>query len=178
MSVWSEDGAATDAAEAASVLGRILTNMGRFDEAQVLLEGALATFHAGGDEIEDLKAEGRLAYLVLVRGDASSAVKRLESALRRAEGSEGLASLTATLQRVYGAALVECGRPEDAQVALQQALALARSSDGNVDLKSTEYEIGQTYRALARLPGVPAEEATQYAARGLAILEPFGVIVD
>jgi len=178
MSVWSEDGAATDAAEAASLLGRILTNMGRFDEAQELLEGALATFRAGGDEVEDLKAEGRLAYLVLLRGDPGSAVERLESALRRAEGSEGLASLTAALQRVYGAALVECGRVDDAQVALQQALTLASSADGNVDLKSTEYEIGQTYRELARLPGVPAEEATEYAARGLAILEPFGVIVD
>ena len=178
MSIWSEDGATTDAAEAASLLGRILTNMGRFDEAQTLLEGALATFRAGGDEVEDLKAEGRLAYLVLMRGDPASAVARLESALGRTEGSEGLASLTAALQRVYGAALVECGRADDAQAALQQALALARSSDGNVDLKSTEYEIGQTYRALARLPGVPAEEATEYAARGLAILEPFGVIVD
>ena len=73
---------------------------------------------------------------------------------------------------------MECGRVDDAQAALQQALTLARSSDGNVDLKSTEYEIGQTYRELARLPGVPAEEATEYAARGLAILEPFGVIVD
>ena len=73
---------------------------------------------------------------------------------------------------------MECGRVDDAQAALQLALTLARSADGNVDLKSTEYEIGQTYRELARLPGVPAEEATEYAARGLAILEPFGVIVD
>jgi tetratricopeptide (TPR) repeat protein len=177
MTVWHEDGAFTDAAEAASLLGRIVMHLGEFDESKALLTDAIEVFRESGDEVEELKAEGRLAYLALLTGDPSDAIAEVEAALEKARRQEGVASLTAALERVYGAALVACGRIEEARNALEESIRLARSPGANFGLKSPEYEVGETYRALAKLPGLAPEEAADYAAKGLAILEPFGVIV-
>jgi tetratricopeptide (TPR) repeat protein len=178
MSVWSEDGALSDAAEASSLLGRILAHLGRFEQAEPLLTEALAVFKETGDEAEEMKAEGRLAYLLLARGDAAAAVTMLEGAIERATRSEGLSTLVAALRRLYGEALAATGRMDEARAELFEAIRIVGLSDANFGLKSTQYELGQTYAAFARLPGLDEDETRMYAAKRDEILTPLGVVPE
>ena len=178
MSVWSEDGALSDAAEASSLLGRILARLGRFDQAEPLLTEALAVFRETGDEAEEINAEGRLAYLLLARGDTKAAITVLEGAIERATQSEGLSTLVAALRRLHGEALAATGRIEEARAELFEAIRIVGLSDANFGLKSTQYELGQTYAAFARLPGLDEDEAGTYAARRDEILGPLGVVME
>ncbi|MFO7570974.1 MAG: tetratricopeptide repeat protein [Gaiellaceae bacterium] len=178
MSVWSEDGALSDAAEASSLLGRILAHLGRFDQAEPLLTESLAVFRETGDEAEEIKAEGRLAYLSLARGDAQAAVTPLENAIERATQSEGLSTLVAALRRLYGETLAATGRIDDARAELFEAIRIVGLSDANFGLKSTQYELGQTYAAFARLPGLDEDEARVYTAKRDEILTPLGVVPE
>ena len=110
MTVWKEDGALADGAEASSLLGRILAHLGRFDEAEALLTEALAQFGESGDDAEGLKAEARLAQLALLRGDSQAVLAGVDGLIERAERGEGMFTLVAALHRLRGEALAAVGR--------------------------------------------------------------------
>ena len=176
MTVWKEDGALSDGAEASSLLGRILAHLGQFDEAEALLTEALAQFGESGDDAEGLKAEGRLAQLALLRGDSQAVLDGVGSLIERASQGEGMFTLEAALHTLRGEALAAAGRLEEARVDLFEAMRIVGLSEANFGLKSTDYELGQAYAAFARLPGLDADEAAIYAARRDEILTPLGVV--
>jgi predicted ATPase len=178
MTVWKEDGALSDAAEASSLLGRILVHLGRFDEARTLLTEALATFLETGDEAEELKAEARLAVLVFLTGDNAAALRGVDGLIERAAQGEGMFTLTAALHRLKGEVLAASGRLEEARVELYEAIRIVGLPEANFGLKSTDYELGQTSAAFARLPGLDPEEAALYAAKRDEILTPLGVVTE
>jgi tetratricopeptide (TPR) repeat protein len=176
MTVWQEDGALSDGAEASSLLGRILAHLGRFDEAEALLKEALEQFGESGDDAEELKAEARLAQLALLRGDNQSVLAGVDALIERAERGEVMFTLVAALHRLRGEALAAVGRLEEARVDLHEAMRIVGLSEANFGLKSTDYELGQTYGAFAGLPGLDPDEAAVYAAKRDEILTPLGVV--
>jgi tetratricopeptide (TPR) repeat protein len=176
LRLWHDTGASSDAAEAKSLLGRVLTNRGELKEARALLEEALEAFGESGDEAEELKASARLADWHLKSGDPDTASSLATTTLERVERGEGLSSLASALHRIRGDAHAVNSHHDAARQSYEYAIAVARSDDANFLMKSIEYEVGQSYAALARLAELAGEDASGYATERDTILQPLGVL--
>jgi class 3 adenylate cyclase/tetratricopeptide (TPR) repeat protein len=174
--LWQATGAYSDAAEAKSLLGRVLTNTGELDEARALLDEALGAFSESGDDAEELKASARLADWHLKSGDPEAASSLATATLERVEKGEGLSSLASALHRIRGDAHAVNGHHDAARQSYEYAIAVARSDDANFLMKSIDYEVGQSYAALARLAELAGEDASGYATERDTILQPLGVL--
>jgi len=173
---WSDTGASSDAAEAKSLLARVLTNTGQLEEAQVLLDESMAYFREAGDEAEVLRADARMGDWLLASGEADAALRLVTAAIARAEQADGVASLASELHRLRGRALGALGDTHEARAAFEYAVAVARSTETNLLGRSTDFEVGQAYAALASLAEETGEDAAGYAAARDEILRPLGVI--
>jgi len=173
---WSDTGASSDAAEAKSLLARVLTNTGQLEEAQVLLDESMAYFREAGDEAEVLRADARMGDWLLASGEADAALRLVTAAIARAEQADGVASLASELHRLRGRALAALGDTHEARAAFEYAVAVARSTETNLLGRSTDFEVGQAYAALASLAEETGEDAAGYAAARDEILRPLGVI--
>jgi class 3 adenylate cyclase/tetratricopeptide (TPR) repeat protein len=177
LRLWQETGATSDAAEAMSLLGRVLTQTGESDEARTLFDEALAVFRETGDEAEELRAHARIADWLFTRGETEAALDLVAETLERTTRTEGMSVLASALLRIRGDALAASGRPDAALQAYEDSLEAARSLDANLLMKSTEYEVGRGYGALARLAEATGDDATSYAAERDRILQPLGVAI-
>jgi tetratricopeptide (TPR) repeat protein len=137
-----------------SNLGRTLGRLGRTDEALQLLVEARDGADEVGSNTQVIEAEARIAELHLYDGRPDDALASVESALRRADGSDGIAAQQPLLHRIRGLALLQVGRLKEADESLASSLDAARARDAI-------YEQALTERALADLAalraGVPDE---------------------
>ena len=177
LRLWQETGATSDAAEAMSLLGRVLTQTGELEEARALLDDSLEVFRETGDEAEELRAQARIADWLFTRGETDACLDLVAETLERTERTEGMSVLASALQRIRGDALAASGQRDAARQAYEDSIEAARSLDANLLMKSTEYEVGRGYGALARLAEAEGDDASSYAAERDRILKPLGVVV-
>ncbi len=162
-------GSGSRIAETARYMGVLLTRLGRFDEARPLLAEAQAEFERAGEWSEALVAEARLAELLVFERSAAEALDLAQRALARLERYEGIVALEPVLHRVRGLALLQLGRPGEAQAALSESLESARRA-------GADYEIALALDALAAL-GLPDGEPPEPAGRERdAIFARLGVV--
>jgi class 3 adenylate cyclase/tetratricopeptide (TPR) repeat protein len=176
LRLWQETGATSDAAEAMSLLGRVLTQTGELEESRTLLDQALEVFRETGDEAEELRAQARIADWLFTAGENEAALSLVAETLERTERAEGMSVLASALLRIRGDAFATSGQRDAAQQAYEDSIEAARSRDANLLMKSTEYEVGRGYGALARLARAAGDDATAYAAERDRILQPLGVV--
>ncbi len=161
--VWSAAGS-VESPLAEAVMGRTLARQGRFDEAYVLFEGALAAVGEGGREERGPADRGVRGEALAFEGRAEEALVRADAVLPRAEAEE---SFVAVLQRARGWALASLGASEAAAAAMQASIAAARE-EGSI------YEEAVTVEAMAALGdacgGPPDPKALKEARDALAKL--------
>lgn len=108
-------------------LGGIIFLLGKHDEAiQYLKQAVSVLFDAAGD-VETGYAVSSLAQVYLRTGDAARAEEQAQIALRLLDGREDVLEEVGNVQLVLGRALIELGRPEEAE----DALAAAETSFSN-----------------------------------------------
>ena len=161
--------------KALRLLGYVLAQEGRFDEALAELEKALEVSRDGDDPAEELETQLRIAQCHLWEGEVDSAVELLTDAAAKVDGARH-PTLSAAMRRVWGLALMESGRLDDARDALEQSLAIARSAEPDESIKSAEYELGLTYDALDRLTRATDSPDGTFGEQRDAILHRLGVV--
>ena len=137
--VWRAARYPVGIALATSNLGRVAARSRRFDEALELLDDALAQFQELGSEAFVRETEARRAECFVLGGRYQDALKMLPSAVG---GAVETPVLCATLERLWGYALIQARRPDEAGPHLQHSLELASGVDA-------EYEVALTLQALA-----------------------------
>ncbi|HET7856935.1 MAG TPA: tetratricopeptide repeat protein [Gaiellaceae bacterium] len=166
LRVWRAAGYPVGIALATSNLGRVAARAGRFDEALGLFEEALAAFRALGSEAFVQETEARRAECLVLAGRFQEALQIVPRCIEAAEESP---QLLAFLERLYGYALVQARRTDDARPHFEHSLDLARGLEA-------EYEVALTLEALARtrlgLPGAGAESKEMLARLGVLATPP------
>jgi tetratricopeptide (TPR) repeat protein len=117
-----------------------------------------------------------LADWLLASGDVDAALSLITATIDRAEQGEGLASLISALHRLRGQAFAALGDTTEARSAFEEAISVARSAEKDFLMRSTDFEVGQAYAALASLAGAMGEDPAAYVAERDAILRPLGVV--
>jgi class 3 adenylate cyclase/tetratricopeptide (TPR) repeat protein len=156
-------------AETARYLGLLLARLGRFDEARRLLDEAHDEYERAGEPSEVLVTEARLAELLVLEGAARDALESAERTLERSPASDGIFPLGPTLHRMRGLALLQLGRFDDAQAALDESLASARKA-------GADYEVALALDALAVLARLEGESVETVERERSAILTRLGVV--
>ena len=155
-------------AVATSALGRVATRTGRYDEAEALLDEALASFTDMGAESFVAETQARLAELYLFAGDIDAALALTSKTLEATE-SGGEAAVRAMLYRLQGYALMRRGEWDAARAAIDESLALARAT-------SAQYEVALSLQACASLATATGEDPAPYLDESMPILARLGVI--
>jgi tetratricopeptide (TPR) repeat protein len=176
LEIRRASGIPLEVAEAASVLGRHLARIGSFDEARALLGEARELYAAEADEVELLTTDARLVECLVMEGKKDEALALSAEALERAESTPGVSVRVATLQRLRAWAFMQAGKLEAAAEALDESLRLARLEDENFGIRSADYEVGLTLRALVRLRTLTGEPLEGLEADRDAIFARLGVV--
>src|SRR5207248_1284234 len=121
-----------------------------------------------GAHADVVEIDARIAECHLYLGEAQEAVALLQDALSRASATGGGSPQIPLLYRELGGALMQLGRGEEAERALQESLKDARS-------RRAVYEGALTLLALATLKA-QREEPFPEEAEARQILEGLGVI--
>jgi tetratricopeptide (TPR) repeat protein len=129
---------------AEALMGRTLARQGRFDEAQVMFDRALAAFEKAGARSDALLVDVYATEALAFEGRAVEALARADAAMSRPEGQDGKGPFAPMLQRARGWALASLGDAEAAGVAMGASLAAARD-EGSV------YEEAVTLEAMSAL---------------------------
>jgi tetratricopeptide (TPR) repeat protein len=114
--VWRPARYPVGVALARSNLGRVAARAGRFDEALGLFDEALAAFRALGSEVFVQETEARRAECLVLAGRFQEALEIVPGGI---EAVEGTPQLGAFLERLYGYALVQARRADEAPPALR-----------------------------------------------------------
>ena len=144
LRVWRAAAYRPGIALAVSYLGRVASRAGRFDEARQLLGEARAVLEEIGAENEILQADAFAAECDIFGGRWQDALRVTESALARAETTEGGGSHAPLLHRVRGYAQAQRGNLEAARTELEESLRSARA-------RNAAYEVALTLEALEHL---------------------------
>ena len=130
----------SDIAFAEYSLGRIAAHLGRHTEAMEHLEAARKLCQAAGELSALVRIDALTAEALWLAHDADGAIAQADQTLARAK-RRGVLAVEPLLHRVRGAALLELGRPDEAELALRDALAAARQRDAR-------HEIAYALRAM------------------------------
>ncbi len=141
--------------EAATLLaiGMLARRRRQFERAEEHFRRADALASQSGAQRERLLAQEYLGELELDRGNATAAIAFFEPALEDARSRAPVGDMTAELETRYGLALIEVGRPDDAQSHLLRGLALAEQIGDRIEAAIAE-------RGLGRLEGTRGNAAT------------------
>ena len=121
--LYEEAGDRANVGRVLNDLGGILFLLGKHDEAiQYLKQSVSVLFDAAGD-VETGYAVSSLAQVYLRTGDAARAAEQAQTALGLLGGREDALEEIGNVQLVLGRALIELGRPEEAEDALADAEA-------------------------------------------------------
>ena len=160
--VWRAARYPVGIALATSNLGRVAARAGRFDEALELLAEALTAFEALGSDALGQETRARRAECFVLAGRFQEALDLAPTVLEAA-GENRL--LYPFLERLYGYALVQARRQDEARPRFERSLELARELEA-------DYEVALTLEALGRTRlGDP-----DAAAESKAILDRLGVV--
>ena len=166
LRVWSAAGS-VDTPFAEALMGRTLARQGRFGEAHIMFDRALAAFDKAGARTDALLVDVYVAEALAFEGRPEEALVRVHAAMARPEGQDGGGPFAHVLQRARGWALASLGEADAAGAAMEASLAAARD-EGSV------YEESVTLEAMAALGdacGVrPDAEALNVARETLARL--------
>ena len=108
-------------------LGRIAARLGNTVEAMRLFDESRRQFRELGELTEVVVVDALTAEALSLAGDGDAALALADATLTRAQTLGGVSAMTPLLHRVRGSALQELGRPAEAERALLDALAAARS---------------------------------------------------
>ena len=133
-----------------SLLGRAAMRDGRLGEALQLLHEAKDNFMQVGADQELPAIDARIAECRVFMQDADAALELATAMLGRAGPSNGVADVTAVLQRVRGFALLQRGEFDGARDAFDKGLAAARA-------KHDLFEVTVGLLALVELARVAGE---------------------
>ena len=109
-----------------------------------MLEEALALFTDVGAEEEIVDVVARTAECHMLMGDGEGALRLVDDARARLQGTEAATLSTALIGRITGYSLMMTGEPEQAGEALERSLAAARE-------QGLEHEVASTLNAMIRL---------------------------
>jgi class 3 adenylate cyclase/tetratricopeptide (TPR) repeat protein len=171
LHTWRAAGSWNDAAFGYSLLGRVLSRQGQYDEGREMLTEARRRFVAQGARTEIVDADAYLAESLLLEGRHSEALEVAEGALAEARALAELPVQGPLLHRVVGGALDALGRRQEATVAYDRALEIARQRDAAHDVVFTLTAIAARPRDAGQ-PVDPSwlDEASQLGKRlGLVI---------
>jgi tetratricopeptide (TPR) repeat protein len=104
-----------------SHLGKVASRAKRFDEAMSLLEEARRGFTEIGEEVLVLETEARIAECHLLKSESDRVLALTQKAVDLAGTSGGGGERASTLHRTRGYALMQLGRPEEAEAALAES---------------------------------------------------------
>jgi class 3 adenylate cyclase/tetratricopeptide (TPR) repeat protein len=161
--------------KAMRLLGYVLAQQGRFDEAMTELEKALELSRGADDPADELETLLRIAQCHLLQGDSAAALGLMAEGVGGVDGRRH-PTLAAAMHRIWGLALMEAGRADEAEHALERSLAIAGSAQPDESIKSAEYELGLTFDALDRLAHATGEHNTDHAEQRDVILGRLGVV--
>jgi tetratricopeptide (TPR) repeat protein len=177
LRIWRASKTPVDIADATALLGRIAARSGRFEEAHSLLREARDLYAESGEAGEALRTDAAIAECLVLEGDPKAAIELVDESFRRAAETEGLSGVRSALPRMRGWALLQLGRFADAQVELENSLAVGRQADSDFGLKSADYEVALTLDAMVRLGTVTDDPAlVDLATERDAIVGRLGIV--
>jgi len=132
--VWRAARYPVGIALATSNLGRVGARAGRFDDALELLAGALMAFEALGSDALGQETRARRAECFVLAGRYQDALDLVPTVLEAA-GENRL--LYPFLERLYGYALVQARRPDEARPRFERSLELARELEADYEVALT-----------------------------------------
>ncbi len=116
-------------------LGRAAARDGRFDEARVVLEGALDSLREMQATSYALEAELRLAELEALRGERPrELLAQVDSLLERTDEAAAMAPLRASSHRIRAVALAQLGKKAEAEEELGRSVEVAREAEAVPEL--------------------------------------------
>ncbi|HEY7732521.1 MAG TPA: tetratricopeptide repeat protein [Gaiellaceae bacterium] len=157
-------GHAVGAAVATGNLARAAARAGRFEQARELYAEALDVFEAVGAARWILETRARLAECDVFEGRHREALELVEQC--RAEQPAGVPE--ALLERVYGYALCQARRPDEARPHFDRSIAVARELKARYEEVLTQRAIVDTGRAAD--PALAAEVDETLARLGVVSL--------
>ena len=147
--VWKAAGSLADVAEGNRELAKSLIQRGDLETARHLLDEARAEQVTAGKDGEVLRTDARIAQLLVMAGQSTSALEVIHVATRRAASIDGGSTVTPMLERLRGWALVQDG---DAEGAEETWLAMLAAARGRRDRFETALDAGWA-RDLVWIPG-------------------------
>jgi tetratricopeptide (TPR) repeat protein len=151
-------GDAASEARALEKLGRVLTTVGRFDDARGFLERSKRRYSDASDEAGEIRAAVQLGVVHWGAGSMGEGITFIHDLVRRLEDqgrSDEATELYIVLERLFFAA----GRYEEGLRAAERGAELARKSGNQGALARAEVARGSELREIGRSP------------EGLAVLE-------
>ena len=124
----SEAGHVREAARAEGRAGRVLRDIGRFDDAWERTSAAYAAVNDGSDDVAVAELAASLASLAFQRGDRARTLELADTALTIADGGRFGEILVRALT-VKAIALAETGRPAESNALLEYATKVALAQD-------------------------------------------------
>jgi tetratricopeptide (TPR) repeat protein/transcriptional regulator with XRE-family HTH domain len=161
-------GRAQEAARVREKLGTVLTTMGLYDAALVVLEQAGETYRSGDDREGARRTLARIGQVHATRGTPEAGVRRLRAALETVGTygpSPGLAALYVALAHQYFAG----GRGDEQLASAERAAELARAVGDNRILADAETKRGLALLLMGRL-----EEAQRVLEEAIPLAEAVG----
>ena len=143
LETWRGTGYQIGVADAIAHLGRLEARSGRHEEAVALLGDALARYRELRLSADALRVEALIAEAHALAQHWAAAIDEAERLLDVA-GSGRLGPL---LHRVRGVGLLQAGRPDEAQLALETALAFARERGDDLEIVLTLDALVESGRA-------------------------------
>ena len=135
--VWRASGSDNDVAFGRALLGRALAKQGRFEEADTQLDLARASFVAHGAKGEVIDADAYRAESLLLRGRPAAAAELARETLTAARRLSDQPVQTPLLLRVIGGSEDALGHHDEADLAFDEALAVARHLHAGHELAFT-----------------------------------------
>ncbi len=126
--LFEAEGHPHDAARAAAGMSRALWNLGRIDEAIVLLDEALAVLASDEPDADVAALAAESARVHHFSGNDETAMERVEFALRIAE-AQGLPEVISQALNTKALIYMDLGRPHEARALLREALDVALEHD-------------------------------------------------
>jgi tetratricopeptide (TPR) repeat protein len=153
-------------------LGRLASRAGRCEEAVEIFDRVREEFAASGLLIEVRETDARRAECYVLMGAPCSALEIVDELGRYVEANGPVAELRAPrLERIKGAALLQQGRYDEAEVALEASLRAGRA-------EGATFDVGRTLGRLAELAELRGDmtRAAAFREESELILEGLGVV--
>ncbi len=125
LRLWRAAGADADVAEARREMAKLMARTGRLETATRLLDAAREEQHRAGKPGEVLATDVIRAETSVFSADPEGALQTIDDACALARSTDGGGVFLVPLERLRGWALLQAGRPDEADAVLAASLAEA-----------------------------------------------------